>query len=146
MMTSVTCSGSTSIAFSPSDDRLDDRASALGRHRGIEPGVEDEGAVRTLDHPDEVGERLVGVVRIAADVVLVSRPIVMTVADRVDLVDVVGHQEWMSRPRVSGPSQMIIAVRPESTMAALMALTSANPRSCSAPSRNGIKAPIAAAA
>jgi hypothetical protein len=69
-------------------NRFDDGAPALGRHSRIEAGVHDKGAVRPFDHPDEVGERLVGVVRIAADVVFVLRSIVMRVTDGVDFVDI----------------------------------------------------------
>ena len=87
MMTSVTCSGSMPIACQPFGDRLDDDAAPFGGHRRIEAGVHDEGAVRAFDHPDEIGQRLVDVVRIAADVVFVRRPIVMAVPDGVDFVN-----------------------------------------------------------
>jgi hypothetical protein len=72
-------------------DRLHDDAAAFGGHRGIEPGIEDEGAVRPLDHPHEVSKRFVGVVGIAADVVLVRGPIVMPVAHCVDLMNRARH-------------------------------------------------------
>ena len=48
--------------------------------------------MRAFDDPDEIGERLEDVVRIAADVVFVSRPIVMSVPDGVDLVNLVCHE------------------------------------------------------
>jgi hypothetical protein len=71
--------------------RLDDDAAALGGHGRVESRVEDERSVRAFDHPHEVGERLVGVVWIAADVVLMGRAIVMRVADGEDFVDLVAH-------------------------------------------------------
>jgi hypothetical protein len=69
-------------------DRLDDDATALGRHRMVEAGVHDERAVRAADYPDEIGQRLEEVVRIAADVVLVRLPIVMAIPDGEHLVEI----------------------------------------------------------
>ena len=69
-------------------DRFDDDATAFGCHRMVEPRVHDEGAVRAADHPDEIGQRLENVVRIAADVVLLRLPIVMSITDGEDLVEI----------------------------------------------------------
>src|SRR5688500_5539755 len=67
------------------------RPAAAVAHLLAEAGVDDEDTMRSGDRPDEVGERLDDVVRIAADVVLVRRTIVMAVADGEDFVDVVTH-------------------------------------------------------
>ena len=73
------------------DDWTQQRPTPLGRHVGAEAGVDDEGAVRPDDGPDEIGERLDDVVQIAAQEVLGGRAIVVRVADRVDLVLAVTH-------------------------------------------------------
>ena len=137
-------SGGAPIAVEPFGHGPRDLPAALGRHRGIEPRVEHPGPAGALDHPDEVGERLQDVVRIAQDVVLVGLAVVVRVAHRIDLVDVLHHLK--TRPRVSGPSQIIIAAMPDSTMATLIALTMTNPWSRRNPSTVGIVAPMAAAA
>ena len=72
-------------------DRLDDRAAALARHRLVEPGVDDEGSVRTDDGPDKIRERLKNVVRVSEQKVLRRLPVVVRVAHGVDLVNVVSH-------------------------------------------------------
>src|SRR5262245_13151323 len=72
-------------------DRLDQLALALLAHRGVEAGVEDDSLRRPDDRPDIEIERLQHVVGIAADEVLRRLAIVVSVADRIDLVDVVGH-------------------------------------------------------
>src|SRR5581483_2551123 len=73
-------------------DRRDDGAAALVADRLVEAGVDDVGALVVADHPDEIVERLEDVVRIAADVVLRRLTLVLGVADREHLVDVVAHR------------------------------------------------------
>ena len=94
----------------PLAHRPRDAPAALGGHGGIEAGVEHPGLAGALDHPDEVGQRLEDVVRVAEDVVLVGLAVVVRVAHRIDLVDVLHHLK--TRPRVSGPSQITIAAMP----------------------------------
>ena len=92
----------------PFGDRLEQRAVALLRHRGVEAGVDHDGAARADDRPDEEVERLGHVVRIAADVVLGRLALVVAVFDGVDFVDVVGHgycsPSHSSWPGLSRPS------------------------------------------
>jgi 3-hydroxyisobutyrate dehydrogenase-like beta-hydroxyacid dehydrogenase len=72
--------------------------------------------VRALDRPDEVIERLGRFMRVAADIVLRRRPLVMRVFDGIDLVDVVVRHGFSSgfpsvsprrrpRPRAASPSR-----------------------------------------
>ena len=82
--------------------RPDDLPAALFGHRVVEAGIDDKRAGRPDDRPDEVGERLDDVVRVAKQVVLGGVTVVMCVAERVDFVDVVGHQRWIQRPQASG--------------------------------------------
>src|ERR1051325_5799372 len=72
-------------------DRRDDGAAAPRADRLVETGVDHEGALVVEDHPDEVVERLQHVVRIAADVVLRGLALMLGVADRENLPDVVAH-------------------------------------------------------
>jgi hypothetical protein len=77
--------------FQPLGDRLQQRAIALLRHLGIEPGIDHDGPGRADDRPDIEVERIVHVVRIAADVVLGRLAVMVAVSDGIDFVDVVGH-------------------------------------------------------
>src|SRR5438105_14707073 len=72
-------------------DRRDDGAAALGSDRLVEAGVDQEGPLVVLDDPDEIIEWLQHVVRIAADVVLGGFALMLGIANRVDLPDVVVH-------------------------------------------------------
>src|ERR1043166_9190615 len=71
--------------------RLDDVALALLRHRLVEAGVDHESAVRPRDRPDVKIDRLLNVVRIAADVVLRGTAFVTPVLDGVDFMHVAAH-------------------------------------------------------
>ena len=88
----------------PVAHRLDRLALALLPHRRIEAGVDNDGALGPDDRPDIEVERLQHVVRIAADEVFRCLAIVMAVADRVDLVDVLAHDfpvtPFPRRPRI----------------------------------------------
>ena len=57
----------------------------------VEPGVHHERAVRPDDGPDEIGERLKDVVRVAEQEVLGRLPVVVRIPHRINLVNVVGH-------------------------------------------------------
>jgi hypothetical protein len=71
---------------------MDDGAPTLSSRRVIEPGVADEGAVRTFDDPDVIGERNHLIVRVAEDVVLRTHARLLGVTHGIDLVDVVAHR------------------------------------------------------
>src|SRR5215471_9906743 len=68
---------------------MNDLAGALFGGDLVETGVADEGAVRTLDQPDVIGDRRHLVVRIAEDVVLGAPACMRRVANRIDFMDVV---------------------------------------------------------
>ena len=90
-MTSSTASGWMPIDFRPSAIGLTIVRPRLLRHRLVETGVHDERPVRPDDGPDEVRERLKDVVRVAEQKVLGRLPVVVRVAHREDLVNVVSH-------------------------------------------------------
>ena len=71
--------------------RPDDLALPAAADRFVEAGIDDDRAGRPDDRPDEEIKRLQHVVRIAADEVLRRPPRVLPVADRVNLVHVLGH-------------------------------------------------------
>ena len=70
----------------PLGDRIEHFAFALLSRRRIETGIDDEGAARPNDGPDEIIKRLEHVVGVAADKIVGRRPIMVPVADRVDFV------------------------------------------------------------
>jgi hypothetical protein len=72
-------------------DRLDQLALALLPIAASKPVSRTIGPALTDDRPDVEIERLQHVVRIAADEILRRLAIMVPVADRVDLVDVVAH-------------------------------------------------------
>ena len=90
-MTLATASGATPSAASPSRTGLTISRWRRRGHRLVEAGIDDDGAGRPDDRPDEIIERLQHVVRIAADEVFGRAPRMMRVADRVDLVQVLAH-------------------------------------------------------
>src|SRR5580698_831616 len=71
--------------------RLGNLALAAPAHWLIEAGIDNDGAGRTDDRPDEEVERLEHVVRIAADEVLRRAPRMMPIADGINLVHVLAH-------------------------------------------------------
>jgi hypothetical protein len=75
----------------PAGNRLEQLPAALAGHAVVEPGVHHERPAGTGDHPDEVGERLQDVVRVAAEEILRRPPVVVRVPDGIDLVDVVSQ-------------------------------------------------------
>lgn len=75
----------------PLTDRIRDQALALLRHGLVEASIDDKGAVRADDRPDKVIERLQHIVRVAADEILRRFAIVVPVADRIDIMNVIGH-------------------------------------------------------
>src|SRR5262249_10254151 len=75
-------------------DRIGDQALALLRHGLVETSIHDKGAARADDRPDKVIERLQHIVRVAADEILRRFAIVVAVADRVDIVNVIGHWSY----------------------------------------------------
>ena len=86
--------------------RLDHLALALLAHRLVEAGIDDDGAGRTDDRPDEKVERLQHVVRIAVDEIHRRTARMMAVLDRVNLVDVLAHARphRLARAVVTSPS------------------------------------------
>src|SRR5262249_44714663 len=77
--------------FESDADRIEDAALTLLRHGLVEPGIDHECAVRAADRPHVEVQRLRHIVRVAADEILARAPLMMAVADRVDLVDIVAH-------------------------------------------------------
>jgi hypothetical protein len=75
----------------PLTDRIRDQALALLRHGLVEASIDDKGTVRADDRPDKVIERLQHIVRVAADEILRRFAIVVPIADRVDIMNVIGH-------------------------------------------------------
>ena len=61
---------------------------APGAAFGTEAGVDHDGALFVADHPDEIVQRHWKIMRIATDEVFRCVALVMSVADRQDLVDV----------------------------------------------------------
>ncbi len=61
------------------------------RHSLVEAGIDNEGAMRADDRPNKEIERLQHIVRIAADEILRRAARVVPVADRVDIMNVIGH-------------------------------------------------------
>ena len=66
--------------------RTKQRAISFHGSRCVEPGVEDEAAFPAHNRPDKVVERHGPIVRIAADEIVRSGPVVMAVADREQIV------------------------------------------------------------
>ena len=91
MMTFLTEFGRNAERHKAVTHRLGDLALALLGHRLVVAGVDNDGAGRTDDRPDEKVERLQYVVRIAADEIDRRAARMMAVFDRVNLVDVFGR-------------------------------------------------------
>jgi len=72
--------------------RLDHFALAFFAHRFVEAGIDDDRTRRPDDRPHEEIERLQDIVRVAVDEIRGRAARMMTVADGVDLVNVVGHE------------------------------------------------------
>ena len=81
-------------AANPVTHRLDHFALALLTHRLVEAGIDDDGAGRSDDRPDEKIERLQYIVRIAVDKIHRRTARMVAVTDRINFVDVVAH--WPS--------------------------------------------------
>ena len=73
----------------PVTHRLDHLALAFLAHRLVEAGIDDDGAGRPDDRPDEEVERLQYVVRIAVDVIGRRPARMVAVTDGIHLVNVV---------------------------------------------------------
>ena len=90
MMTVSTLSGSMPMASSPSRTGLTVCAAAPCADGFVETGVDDDGAAVADDRPDEIVERHVDVMRVAAEEIVAGRPRMMAVFDGKDVVEI-GH-------------------------------------------------------
>ena len=81
-------------------DRTQQRALSFRRAGGVETGVKHKTPVLPDNRPDEIVKRHRPVVRIAADEVVRCRSVVMTVADREEIVSgaQIGILSWRAIP------------------------------------------------
>ena len=84
--------GGDAERFEPVAHRLDHFALAFFAHGFVEAGVHHDDPGRPDDRPDKEIERLQDIVRVAVDEISERTARVMTVANGVNFVNVVGHE------------------------------------------------------